>query len=516
MAQIVLPGDANALGTAFGSVVQFTTKNRPTVTTAAASSLTSTTAQLNGTGNPNGASAVGWFRLYTTDPAGVCSDATGFRVSPSTSFNLGTGTAGQANWVNVTDNNAVLPNRPVLGIALDPTVATADVPVGYAALGGFNANTPGMTGHVFQVTCASNCATFSWADKSGNLPDIPVADLIVAGHDLAISTHGRGFYILDNIEPLRQYRAPMTSGADPVLFKPADAIRASSPAPIQYLLKQPAQNVRIEILDDKGQIIRSYPDTANTGGRGGRGGAGADSAAGGGGRGRGGLGGGGAPSKTAGLSTFMWDQRYAPAVTFPGMILWGGTTNGPQAPPGKYTVRLTADGKTVTQPLVVKRNPMHSATDADLQAQFALAIQLRDKVSEANGAVIQIRDVKREVADRLGKSQDAQLKSAGDKLTNDLSAVEREIYQVKNQSGQDPLNFPIKVNNRIAALLGVVSNPDAKPIAGAYPIFNDLKSELKVQTDLLQKVLSTQLPLFNTEAKRVGLEPITVKKPVVF
>jgi hypothetical protein len=284
------------------------------------------------------------------------------------------------------------------------------------------------------------------------------------------------------------------------------------------MLKTPAQNVRIEILDDKGQVIRSYPDTTNAAGRGGRGGAGADSAAGGGGgggRGRGGFGN-AAVAKTAGLNTFMWDQRYASAVTFPGMILWGGNTNGPQAPPGKYVVRLTADGKTVTQPLVVKRNPTHSATDADLQAQFALAIQLRDKVSEANGAVIQIRDVKREVADRLGKSQDAQLKTAGDKLTNDLSAVEREIYQVKNQSGQDPLNFPIKVNNRLAALLGVVSNPDAKPIASAYPIFSDLKSELKVQTDLLQKVLSTELPVFNTEAKRAGLEPITVKKPVVF
>jgi len=353
-----------------------------------------------------------------------------------------------------------------------------------------------------------------WESLSLNLPDIPVADLIVEGHDLAIATHGRGFYILDNIEPLRQYRAPMSASADPILFKPADAIRASSPAVIQYLLKQPAHTVRVEIVDARGQVIRSYPDTANAGGRGGRGGA--DSAAAGrGGRGRGGAGN-GAPPKAAGLSTFTWDQRYAPAVTFPGMILWGGSTNGPQAPPGKYVVRLTADGKTVTQPLVVKRNPMHSATDADLQAQFALAIQLRDKVSEANGAVVQIRDVKHQVGDRLAKSQDAQLKSAGDKLTNDLSAVEREIYQVKNQSGQDPLNFPIKVNNRLAALLGVVSNPDAKPIASAYPIFNDLKSELKVQTDLLQKVLNTELPAFNTQAKRLGLEPIEVKKPVVF
>lgn len=357
-----------------------------------------------------------------------------------------------------------------------------------------------------------------WESLSLNLPDIPVSDIIVTDHDLAIATHGRAFYILDNINPLRQYNSTVASASDVYLFKPATAIRSSEPLAIQYWLKHPAKDVRIDILDARGQVIRTYPDTANeSAGRGGRGAPPADSAAGGGrgGRGRGGFGAFG-PSKNAGLQTFDWDLRYAPAATFPGMILWGGSTTGPQAAPGKYTVRLTADGKTVSQPITVKRNPLHSATDADLAAQLALALQLRDKLSEANHAVIQIRDVKKEVSDRLAKSQDAQLKSTGDKLTGDLSSVEEEIYQVKNQSGQDPLNFPIKINNRLASLLGVVSNTDAKPIASAYPIFNDLKGELKVQTDRLQKVLSTDLPAFNTQAKKLGLEPITVGKPVVF
>jgi len=362
-----------------------------------------------------------------------------------------------------------------------------------------------------------------WESLNLNLADIPVWDLIVVDHDLAIATHGRGFYILDNIQPLRQYNAAAMASADPVLFKPADAIR-SQPATIQYVLKQQAQAVRLEILDSKGQVIRSYPDTANAAnaanaaGRGGRGAAPADSEAPAGRGGRGGRGGFGNvnPGRNAGLNSFAWDLRYAPATTFPNMILWGGSTNGPFAPPGKYTVRLTADNKTITQPLVVKRNPMHEATDADLQAQFALAIQLRDKVSEANKAVLEIRDVQRQVTDRLAKSQDAKLKSAGDKLTKDATAVEGDIYQVRNQSGQDPLNFPIKVNNRLASLLGVVSNTDAKPIASAYPIFNDLKAELKVQTDRLQQVMRTDLPAFNVEAKRLGLEPIVVSKPVVF
>ena len=93
--------------------------------------------------------------------------------------NLGTGTAGQAIWTNVTGNNVVLPNRPILGIALDPTVTAANVPVGYAAVGGFNANTPSNPGHVFRVDCTANCASFTWSDKTGNLPDIPVDSIIV-------------------------------------------------------------------------------------------------------------------------------------------------------------------------------------------------------------------------------------------------------------------------------------------------------------------------------------------------
>ena len=162
------------------------------------------------------------------------------------------------------------------------------------------------------------------------------------------------------------------------------------------------------------------------------------------------------------------------------MILWGGSTNGPSAPPGKYTVRLTADGKTVTQPLVVKRNPMHEATDADLQAQFALAIQLRDKVSEANVVGRPDRatsSARSPTASRSRRTRSSRPPATSCRRTS--TRVEEEIYQVRNQSGQDPLNFPIKVNNRLAALLGVVSRGDAKPIASAYPIFGDLKGELK-------------------------------------
>jgi hypothetical protein len=158
----------------------------------------------------------------------------------------------------------------------------------------------------------------------------------------------------------------------------------------------------------------------------------------------------------AGLNRASWNLDYPGAVTFPNMVLWGATTNGPMALPGAYQVRLTVDGKSQTQPLTIRKHPLRNTPDADTAQQFALAIQIRDRVSEANNAVIQIRRIKDEVKDRLTKSQDAQLKAAGDRLTDRLSAVEQDIYQVKNQSGQDPLNFPIKLNNKLAAsLLGM-------------------------------------------------------------
>src|SRR4030095_8688708 len=98
----------------------------------------------------------------------------------------------------------------------------------------------------------------------------------------------------------------------------------------------------------------------------------------------------------------------------------------------------------------------------DLQAQYDLASQIRDKVNEANNAVIQIRRIKAAVAERLTKSSDAELKTAGEQLRTNLSAVEEEIYQIRNQSNQDPLNFPLKTNNRLASLLRVVETGDGK------------------------------------------------------
>ena len=341
-----------------------------------------------------------------------------------------------------------------------------------------------------------------WESLSINLPDAPVADLIVEANDLVIGTHGRGFYVLDNIGPLRQY-GPQVASADAAwLFAPPAAVRSTENLTMTYWLKRPAQNVTLEILDAAGGVVRSYaPDTSRRAVAGQQGG-------GGGGFGRFGR----APttSTNAGIHELSWDLRATGASTFPGMILWGATTAGPHAAPGSYTLRLTVDGRALTQPLVVKRNPHFAdVSDEDLREQYAFGLRVRDKVSEANNAVIRIRAIRAAVEDRLTKSDDAQLRAAAERLVRNLSDVEEDIYQVKNQSGQDPLNFPIRINNRLANLLRVVNAGDGKPIANAPVLLDKYSEQLKVQTDRLQAVLAGDQATFNTEATRLGLPPVS-------
>jgi DNA repair exonuclease SbcCD ATPase subunit len=193
------------------------------------------------------------------------------------------------------------------------------------------------------------------------------------------------------------------------------------------------------------------------------------------------------------------------------MVLWGATQNGPTVLPGNYQARLTVDGRTLTQPFTVKKHPWRDVSDADLQAQYEMAGRIRDKVNEANNAIINIRRIKRELADRVDKSKNADVKAIAEQLQKELTAVEEDVYQVRNQSNQDPLNFPIKTNNRLASLLRVVQAGDGKPLGNVEPIFNDLQAELKAETDRLQRALTTFLPRMNQQLQRLRLDPISEK-----
>ena len=211
----------------------------------------------------------------------------------------------------------------------------------------------------------------------------------------------------------------------------------------------------------------------------------------------------------SGLTRFTWDLRYKASSSFPGMILWSGSPQGPMAVPGSYQVRLTAGEYKETQKFAVSMDPrLTGVTQADLQEQFDLAIRIRDKTSEANDAVARIREIKKQARERVEKAKDSEISASADLLAKRLSEVEEEIYQVRNRSNQDPLNFSIKLNNRLAALRRSVETGDARPTRGAYAVFKELSSELDLQLANLNRLLVTELESLNKTLEAKKLEPI--------
>ena len=345
-----------------------------------------------------------------------------------------------------------------------------------------------------------------WQELNPGFPDLPVSDVIVEHNELAIGSHGRGFWVLDNLAPLRQARPGMTEEAV-ALFDPATAYRSANGGMLSWWFRDAPEEARVEILDEAGTVLRSYepaprPDPA----------AEAESA--------GTEGGeptppardrwaGPAMPAEAGLNMLHWDLRTAPAATFPGMILWGVRTMAPVVPPGTYTVRLSADGEVRETEIEVARHPwIEDVTDEDLQEQFAFGMRIRERVNEANAAVIAIRRVKAQLDDRLEASDDAGLEDAADALRVAASEVEGDIYQVRNRSNQDPLNFPIRVNNRLANLLSMSERGDGRPGSGMYEVFEIMVAELDGYTTRLDEVWRVELAAVNRELERLGLAPV--------
>jgi hypothetical protein len=300
-----------------------------------------------------------------------------------------------------------------------------------------------------------------------------------------------------------------------VLFDPSDATRSiSAGVAIDYYLKQAAEKVSIEILDADNHVIATFtgsPQDPAGSGRG-RGESQPEAAEGEAGEGGGGRGRGGAVARVpvaAGMSRFTWDMRYPNARDFPGMILWSGSVRGPIAPPGRYSVRLSANNVTKTQQFAIVRNAaVATVTDADLVAQFKLAKQISDKASQANAAVIRIRNLKEQVTERAGRTSDASLKAAATTLTEKLTSVEGEIYQYRNRSNQDPLNYPIRLNNKLAALQGIVESGDARPTDQSYAVFKELSERLDKELARLDALVNSDLAAFNTSLAAQNLDTV--------
>ena len=348
----------------------------------------------------------------------------------------------------------------------------------------------------------------NWQELNPGFPDLPVSDVIVEHNELAIASHGRGFWVLDNLAPLRQLQ-PGLSGEVVALFDPALAYRSANGALLSWWFGDAPEEARLDILDASGTVLRTFepaprPEPAAEEGEVEGDSTAAEPAA----PARDRWAGPAMPAE-AGLNMLHWDLRTNPAATFPGMILWGVRTMAPVVPPGTYTVRLTADGEVRTSEIEIARHPwIENVTDDDLREQFEFGMRIRDRVHEANSAVIAIRRVKAQLDDRLAASDDAALAETAEALRTAASAVEGDVYQVRNRSNQDPLNFPIRVNNRLANLLSMSERGDGRPGSGMYEVFEIMVAELEGYTTRLEEVWRVELAAVNRELERLGLAPV--------
>jgi photosystem II stability/assembly factor-like uncharacterized protein len=414
---------------------------------------------------------------------------------------------------------------------------------------------PQHTGLLFAGTEQGVYVSFddgaTWQPMQINLPMSPINDLIVKNNDLVVATHGRAFWILDDITPLRQYNDSILQ-QEAFLFKPAPTnhtVFRGSPfggggaptgknppagAVIDYWLKtslKPADKkqgacgeaksegdkgdtekneppkITLEILDSSGKAIRKFPKKEEPGGGGG------DEEE----DFFGGGGGGGPLPADAGLNRFVWDLRYEGATKVPKAPLWGGNTNGPTALPGTYQVKLTVLGKSYIAPLEITADPRLTATQADLAKQFDLLMKIRDSVTETDDAILQIRDLREQintVNKHVGSGPQAKpIVDAGKSLDKKMTAIEEVLIQTKAKSSQDVLNFPVRLNNHFVALGGVVSSASTAPTQQSYEVFDMLAQQLNEQMTKWKEVLATDVPAYNNLVKQQEVPALKVMQP---
>ena len=322
----------------------------------------------------------------------------------------------------------------------------------------------------------------SWSNLSFRLPDTPVTGLSVEERDLVISTHGRSFWVLDDIETLRQLNADVAA-ADVHLFQPADAIRRSVPAVIDFRAGQPGAEGRrahLDILTDDGEHVRTLIDE----------------------------------SVASGTQRARWNLRYPGAVTFDGIVLEGGNPAvGPWAPPGRYRARLTVDGLTREATFDVHPDPRLGDTPAAVFTdQFRLAMAIRDAESRANTSVLLARDLRSQADAIVARSDDTGLRDLVSRFAAAVEAVAGELYQLRNQSPKDKIAFPIKLNDRLTGLRSHLERGDGTPIGAYQEVFDELSAELEAHLQDLERLLSDRLPRLNRQLEEAGLPQIVVRE----
>jgi photosystem II stability/assembly factor-like uncharacterized protein len=381
----------------------------------------------------------------------------------------------------------------------------------------------------------------AWQRLQSNLPVTPIHDLVVKDSDLVVATHGRAFWILDDVTPLRQLAAAVP--ADTHLFAPRTTVRwraytghGMKPGPgrevayrmagsvgyayrqvdtptgekkerlldagenppagvvVHYWLKDaPAGDLTLTFLDAEGHEIRSFTSrrepaeappqpTADEEPR---------------------------PTRLAGANRFVWNLRGKDATKLPDNKGRGGTAEmlaAPRVPPGAYQVRLGVNGRTLTQPFQLVKDPRVQATDEDLRQQYAWARKSHDLLTRVHDAVLTLRDVRAQAEAWAGRVQAPRVRDAARALARTLTAIEGALIQVR---AEDPRMFPSRLNSRLATIVVLIDYSDAAPTQALRELHDTLAAAIQAELTKLDRCLAEDVAAFNALCFDEGVAAIS-------
>lgn len=347
----------------------------------------------------------------------------------------------------------------------------------------------------------------SWQSFDLNLPQVPITDLTIKDHNLIAATQGRSFWLIDDITPLHQLDEKIAN-SDHHLFEPAPSYRMGSgfsfgrspksagknhPGGVMvnfYLKEVPEEEVKLGFYEPDGDLIREFSTKAKA----------RDEKL----------------EVKEGGNMFVWNMRYPNAKDFEGMILWAAGLRGAKAVPGAYNVRLTVGDDKMEESFELMKDPRSSATQEDLEAQFEFISSINDKISEAHQTIIDIREIREQLNAYTslleGNDNAKDVVEKAMEINKALTAVEEELYQTKNESRQDPLNFPIKLTNKLGHVASLASRGDNRPTEQMYEVQENLTERIDEQLDTYEEVIENELPAFNELVREKQIDPVMVKK----
>lgn len=340
----------------------------------------------------------------------------------------------------------------------------------------------------------------SWKPFQMNLPIVPITDLTIKNNNLIAATQGRAFWLIDDLTPLHQLNSEV-AGKKHHLFKPMDSYRmgggngrtsktAGTNHPggvlVNYFVKDTAKTdtITISFHEADGDLIKRYSTYPNKKEKE------------------------GSLDVKPGLNTMNWNMQYDGAKTFDGMILWWASTGGPMATPGEYKVNMTVNGTETIHDFKLLKDPRGSATLEDLQAQFDFMIKVRDKLTETHEGIINIRKAKAQINDVMKKADNEDISALGKEIIKEMSEIEKTLYQTKNESGQDPLNFPIRLNNKLGHLASLAGVGDNRPTDSTLEFYDEVTALIDEQLAMLNTIFETRIAEFNQKVKEAEVDAV--------